>query len=62
MFGNDTAYTLTVHEMDKLFSRAMQAEHLVIPWMIEKFRSYFEIKHWLEENEIGFSVERESWA
>jgi hypothetical protein len=62
MFGNDIAYTITVHEMDKLFSRAKQAEHLVLPWMTEKFRSYFEIKRWLEENEIGFSVERESWA
>jgi hypothetical protein len=26
MFGNDIAYTITVHEMDTLFSAAMQDE------------------------------------
>jgi hypothetical protein len=30
--------------------------------MTEKFRSYFEIKKWLEENTIGFETEIESWA
>jgi hypothetical protein len=62
MFGNDIAYTITVHEMDKLYSTARQEEASVIEWMAEKFKSYFGIKRWLEENEIGFSVERESWA
>jgi|SRR5687767_3251842 hypothetical protein len=62
MFGNDIAYTITVHETDKLFSTAKQDANAVIPWMAEKFQSYFDIKRWLEENEIEFSIERESWA
>jgi hypothetical protein len=62
MFGNDIAYTITVHEMDQLFSTAKQDENLIIPWMAEKFKNYFDIKRWLEENGITFSIERESWA
>jgi len=62
MFGNDIAYTITVGEMDKLFSSARQIETSIIGWMEQNFQSYFGIKRWLEENEIGFSVERESWA
>ncbi len=52
MFGNDIAYTITVHETDKLFSTTKQDANAVIPWMAEKFQSYFDIKRWLEENEI----------
>ena len=62
MFGNDIAYTITVDEMDKLFSAAKQDESSILAWMAEKFQSYLAIKRWLEENEIGYSVERESWA
>lgn len=62
MFGNDIAYTITVNEMDKLFSAAKQNESSVIGWIEQSFQSYFGIKRWLEENEIGFSIERESWA
>jgi hypothetical protein len=62
MFGNDIAYTITVHEMTKLLSFRQQGEASLIQWMAGKFRSYFDIKRWLEENEIGFSVEIESWA
>ena len=62
MFGNDIAYTITVDEMTRLFSLTGQGEVSLIPWMAEKFQSYFGIKRWLEENEIGFSVEIESWA
>ena len=62
MFGNDIAYTITVHEIDKLFSAAKQDEYSLIPWMAENFKSYFGIKKWLEENGIGFSIVRESWA
>ena len=61
-FGNDIANTITVNEMDQLFFHAHQAEPSILPWMAEKFKSYFGIKHWLEENKVGFSVERESWA
>src|SRR5215211_6449627 len=62
MFGNDIAYTITVHEIDTLFSAAKQAETSLIRWMAENFKGYFGTKRWLEENEIGFSVEIESWA
>ena len=62
MFGNDIAYTITVDEMPRLFSLTKQSETSLILWMTENFRSYFEIKKWLEENEIAFSIERESWA
>jgi len=62
MFGDDIAYTITVHEMDKLFSASEQNELSLIPWMTGKFQSYFDIKKWLEENEIEFRIERESWA
>jgi hypothetical protein len=61
-FGNDIAWTITVHEMDKLFSTVNQNEASLIPWMEQYFKSYFGIKQWLEENGIGFSIERESRA
>lgn len=62
MFGNDIAYTLTVNEMAKLYSLVKQDETSLIQWIDENFKSYFSIKKWLEENDIDFSTERESWA
>lgn len=62
LLGNDIAWTITVHEMEKLFSIVNQDAASIIPWMEQYFESYFGIKQWLEENEIGFSIERESWA
>lgn len=62
LFGNDIAYTITVTDMDKLFSTVNQKETSIIPWMEEYFKSYFGIKKWLEENKIDFSVEIEGWA
>ena len=62
MFGNDIAYILTVNEMTKLYSLAKQDAISLIQWMAENFKSYFAIKKWLEENEIGFNAETESWA
>ena len=62
MFGNDIAYTITVDEMSKLFSLTRESETSLISWITKNFRSYFDIKKWLEENEIAFSIERESWA
>ncbi len=50
MFGNDTAYTLTVNEMTKLFSLAKHDEASLIEWIIVNFKSYFSIDHWLKEN------------
>ncbi|HET6823784.1 MAG TPA: hypothetical protein VFH34_14140 [Anaerolineales bacterium] len=62
MFGNDIAYIITVHEMDKLFSTTNQDKRSLIPWMAENFKSYFGIKQWLEEHEIGFDREIDPWA
>ena len=61
-FGNDIAWTITVHDMEKLFSTVNQNETTIIPWMEQYFKSYFGIKQWLEENKIDFSIDRESWA
>jgi hypothetical protein len=62
MFGNDLACTLTVHELTKLYSLAKQDPSSLIQWMAENFKSYFDIKRWLEENGIGFSKEVDAWA
>jgi hypothetical protein len=62
LFGNDIAWTITVNDMDKFLSIVNQSEATLIPWIAEYFKSYFGIKQWLEEHEVDFSVERESWA
>jgi hypothetical protein len=62
LFGNDIAYTITVNNMDKLFSTVNQNETSIISWMEQYFKSYFGIKKWLEENGIDFRVEIEDWA
>jgi hypothetical protein len=62
LFGNDIAYTITVDEMDKLFSALNQNEATLVPWMAQYFKSYFGIKKWLEESKIGFRLEIEGWA
>jgi hypothetical protein len=62
LFGNDIAYTITVHDMDKLYATVNKNETSLISWMEQYFKSYFGIKKWLEENRIQFSVETESWA
>jgi hypothetical protein len=62
MFGNDIAYILTINEMDKLFSITNQNAESLIEWLAKNFQSYFGIKQWLEENEIGFDRQIESWA
>ena len=61
-FGNDIAWTITVTDMDSLYSSLNQNEATLISWMEQYFKSYFGIKQWLEEHEIGFRIERESWA
>jgi hypothetical protein len=62
LFGNDIAWTITVNDMNKLYSTVNQTETTLISWMEHYFKSYFGIKQWLEEHDIDFSVERESWA
>jgi hypothetical protein len=62
MFGNDIAYTITVKEMTRLLLLARQSETSLISWIAEKFQNYFSIKKWLEENEIEYDIEKESWA
>ena len=61
-FGNDIAYTLTVTEMKKLVSRSKQDDTSLVQWLTQNFKSYFDLKTWLEENQIGFRVDTESWA
>ena len=61
-FGNDIAWTITVSEMDKLYSTINKNETSLIAWMEPYFKSYFGIKKWLEENGIDFSVKVETWA
>ena len=62
LFGNDIAYTVTVHEMEKLYSAVNKNESSLLEWMKMYFKSYFGIKKWLEENGIGFRVDIEGWA
>ena len=62
LFGNDIAYTITVEDMDKLFSTVNQNEASLIQWMEQYFKSYFGIKQWLTENGIDFRVDIEGWA
>ncbi|MGD8405582.1 MAG: hypothetical protein PVJ21_18130 [Anaerolineales bacterium] len=62
IFGNDIAYILTVKGMSKLYSLTMRDEKSLISWLVENFMDYFGIELWLKENEIEFSIERESWA
>ena len=62
LFGNDIAYTMTVQEMDKLYSTVNQNEESIIRWMEQYFKSYFGVKNWLEENGINFGLEIEGWA
>ena len=62
MFGNDIACTLTVTEMDKVFSITEQDEASLIPWLHENYKSYFDNKKLLEECGIAFHKEIESWA
>jgi hypothetical protein len=61
-FGNDIAWTITVTDMASLYSSLNQNEATLILWIEQYFKSYFGIKQWLEEHEIGFRIERESWA
>ena len=61
-FGNGIAWTITVNNMDRLYETVNQTETSLIQWMEQYFKSYFGLKQWLEEHEIDFSIERESWA
>lgn len=61
-FGNDIAYILTVSEVNKICLITRQNEASLIQWLSENFKSYFEIKNWLEENKIKFEKEIDSWA
>lgn len=62
LFGNDIAWTLTVTEMEELFSITEQDEASLIPWLHENYKSYFAIKKLLEERGIAFHNEIESRA
>lgn len=62
LFGNNIAYILTVHDMDKMLLTLNQNEITILPWMEQYFKSYFGIKEWLQKNSIEFSVDGEGWA
>lgn len=64
MFGNDIAHTLSVAEqgMKKLYFSADKDKDTLLDWVSKTFRSYFGIKHWLDENGIEYVVDIESWA
>lgn len=62
MFGNDIAYTITVKEMERLYSSSKQNEDVIIQWLVDNFQNYFAVKKWLEEMDIDFHLETESWA
>jgi hypothetical protein len=64
MFGNDIAYTLSIERKDteKLYSLTNHDENSLLKWISKTFSSYFGIKQWLEEHEIDFRIEPESWA
>ena len=62
MFGNDIAYNLMVTDMTKIYSVTNQDTSSLIQWMGENFKSYFDIKQWLEDNGIEFHREVDPWA
>lgn len=62
MFGNDIAYTITVKEMERLYSSSKQNEDVIIQWLVDNFQNYFAVKKWLGEMDIDFHLETESWA
>ena len=62
ILGNDFAQTITVEDMQMVYSKMEKDETTILPWMEQYFKSFFGIKQWLEENGIDFRVERESWA
>jgi hypothetical protein len=62
MFGNDLAHTITLLEMERLYALTKQDEASLIPWVQEHFKSYFDIKTWLEENGIPYTRAVEPWA
>jgi hypothetical protein len=62
VFGNDIACTLTVIEMEKVFSITGQDEASLIPWLQVNYKSDFYTKKLLEERGIAFHKEIESWT
>jgi hypothetical protein len=60
--GNDIAYILSVHDMEKLYKLFECDENSIIQSLSGKFSSYFEIKNWLEENTIDFGKHTDHWA
>jgi len=37
-------------------------ETSLIPWLTENFKSYFDLKQWLEENGIDFHKKVDPWV
>lgn len=74
MFGNDVAFLLKISSDDKnkILLRLMaersqmsdtpDRDGLLLRLLQERFADYYEVKRWLEENEIPFQKEFDSWA
>jgi hypothetical protein len=52
LFGNDIAYTITIHEMDKLFSIVNQNETSILGWIEGYFQSYLALNNGLPKIEL----------
>src|SRR6266508_5056876 len=58
LFGNDIAYTITVNEIDKLFSTVNQNETSIIQWMEQYFKSYLALNNGLKKMELTLALQR----
>ena len=72
--GNDVAFLLTISPDDKskMLSRltagqnptpvAADDDALLLRLIAERFDDYYAVKHWLEENNIQYRKDFDSWA
>lgn len=73
-FGNDVAFMLKVSSADKNrmlsclmsgqneIAESLDRDELLLQLLKEQFADYFAVKEWLEQNEIPFQKEFDSWA
>ena len=73
-FGNDLAFLLKVSSADKSrmlsclmsghdeMEGSLDRDELLLQLLKEQFADYYAVKQWLEENNIPFQKEFDSWA
>ena len=73
-FGNDVAFLLTITADDKgrMLSRLMagrgegpgvpDGDELLLRLIRERFADYYAVKQWLDESQIPYQKEFDSWA